>query len=199
MKLSISGYGEHGKDELAKILKRISILKYTKSTSAYVKDEMFEYMKKLGFQYKDVEECYDDRINHREKWARFIDDFNEEDPARLYKRCLKDQDILTGVRRKHEFEAVKALDVIDICIWVERKNFHKNDTTQTYGPELCDMIILNDDLVSLRKRMIRLCRQWNILKCQHAGHVITQNYRMCQYCDVQERELLAKKEAHFVI
>lgn len=142
MKISISGHGGAGKDTLAGWMKENTTLSYTKSTSAYIKTEMFHHMRVLGFEYLDEEACYADRMNHRELWAEYIDLFNAKDPARLYKRCLAEQDILTGVRRSHEFKAVLDLNVIDLKIWVEMPG-NKIDTTQTYGAECCDVTILN--------------------------------------------------------
>lgn len=162
MIISISGDGGAGKDTLALWLKENTSLTYTKSTSAYVKTEMFEYMTMLGFVYPNEEVCYADRINHRTIWAKFIDDYNCNDPARLYKKCLEDQQILTGVRRYKEFKACLDLNIINLKIWVLRPGNPK-DSTQEYGPELCDVILLNDTISSFLGRAKNLFRELGVL------------------------------------
>lgn len=163
MKISISGHGQAGKDTLGRWIRDNTSLKYTKSTSAYVKTEMFEYMNRMGHGYRNEEDCYDDRINHRTAWADFIDEFNRTDPAALYKRCLADQDILTGLRRFREFQAVKDLKVIDLSIWVHRPG-NLVDPTQGYGPDLCDVTIINDTISSFLARAKRLFTALGVMK-----------------------------------
>jgi hypothetical protein len=144
MKISISGHGGVGKDEVAKWLTAHTTLKYTKSTSAYALPDIRPWLEiQAGLKYDSDEECYEDRSNHRSLWALFIDEINKQDPAFLYRRCLADQDILTGVRRKHEFQAVLDLKVIDLKIWIERPG-HPVDPTQGYGPEYCDIVVINE-------------------------------------------------------
>lgn len=174
MIISISGHGRAGKDSLAEWMKNHTVLLYTKSTSAYLKTEMFHHMRVLGHEYKDEEECYSDRANHRNIWAEYIDLFNKNDPARLYKRCLAEQQILTGVRRHHEFAAVQALGVVDLYIWVDRPG-NPVDVTQGYGPEMCDIILLNDTLEGLFTRAERLCKQLGILlpSCRGCGKALS--------------------------
>jgi hypothetical protein len=165
MKISISGDGGCGKDTLALWMKEHTILTYTKSTSAYVKTQMYKHMVSLGRDYDNEEECYNDRVNNREEWATFIDEYNKIDPARLYKDCLKEQDILTGVRRAKEFDAVRDLGVIDLCIWVRHPGTPV-DPTQGYRADRCDVTILNDTFEGFYERAYRLCRCLGILKRQ---------------------------------
>lgn len=144
MKISISGHGQAGKDEVAKWLAKHTTLKYTKSTSAYAIPEIMPWLQMQGgLYYETPEACYEDRANHRELWAMFIDIMNRHDPAFLYRKCLADQDILTGVRRKHEFQAVLDLKVVDLKIWIERPG-NPIDSTQGYGPEYCDLTVINE-------------------------------------------------------
>lgn len=194
MKISISGFGEHGKDTLAVMFKDVSILNYTKSTSAYVKTEMFEYMLARGATYKNEEECYNDRSNHRELWAEYIDFFNKDDPAALYKRCLAEQDILTGVRRRREFNAVMKLGVIDLAIWVDRPSWHLNDTTQEYRAADCDITMINDFRPNLLRKVRLLCKAMGILKCQNGNHIVNAIDRACIACGCPETVIFFKKE-----
>ena len=196
MKISISGFGEHGKDTLAIMFKTVSTLNYTKSTSAYVKTEMFQYMLGRGATYKDEEECYNDRSNHRELWAEYIDEFNKNDPVALYKRCLAEQDILTGVRRRREFNAVMKLNVIDLAIWVDRPGWHLDDTTQQYHAVDCDITIINDYRPNMLRKVRLLCKALGILTCQNKPHMVNAVDQACIYCGCPKQVLSFKRESY---
>lgn len=159
IKLGISGNGECGKDTVAVWLALHTPIRYTASTSAYAAEEVFDLFQLASpGRYKTVEECYTDRRNHRVFWADAIDAINERDPAYLYRKCLADQDLLTGVRKRREFEAVRAAGLVDAFIWIERKG--PPDCTQQYGAQDCDFTIENngslEDLYDKLKRLVRL-------------------------------------------
>lgn len=166
MKISISGHGGCGKDTIALWFKENTILKYTKSTSAYALPEIRTWLQDVyGLTYANDGACYADRVNHRGLWASFIDLLNQDDPAFLYRRCLMDQDILTGVRREREFKAVVDLNVVDLRIWIHMPG-NPVDPTQGYEEDLCDITILNqkDKLAATHERLHKLCNCLGILK-----------------------------------
>lgn len=162
VRLAISGPGKSGKDEVASWLANRTQLRYTASTSAYAAPHVFELFSKASpGRYKTVEECYADRRNHRIFWADAIDAMNQDDPAFLYRLCLADQDILTGVRKRREFEAVRAANLVDAAIWVERNV--PLDCTQEYGAEDCDFTIENNgSLEDLHAKLDRLVKLFNL-------------------------------------
>lgn len=51
---------------------------------------------------------------------------------------------MVGLRNAGEIIAARAERLIDLFIWVKRTE--PEDTTQTFGPELCDFIIENNVL-----------------------------------------------------
>ena len=143
MRLSISGVGESGKDTAAAWFGEHTNLRYVGSTSYCAADIVF---KRFGNKYTSILECYNDRRNCRDDWVKYIDEINSIDKACLYKHCLNVQDILTGVRRSEELQAVKESCNIDLFIWIDRPGFA--DHTMMYDASSCDITILNDGNLS---------------------------------------------------
>ena len=63
-KLLVIGYGRHGKDTVSEILCREMDLNYQSSSEFCAGHVMFPTLSKK-YGYKDVDECYNDRHNHR--------------------------------------------------------------------------------------------------------------------------------------
>ena len=139
MKIGICGPGMAGKDTVATELASILGLRYFAGTSKWAAQLVFE---RIGRFYRSVEDCWNDRRNHREEWARIIGEYNSKDPVALYRDCLKDQDFLTGIRWKHEFRACAAEGLVDLWIYVSREGC--KDSTCQVTPQDCDLTIVND-------------------------------------------------------
>lgn len=148
MKIALCGPGEGGKDTVAAMFVEQFGLRYKHSTSWYAK----EYVYGLWFKafpdrpYESITEFYNDRRNHRVFWAEAIDKMNSNDPAFLYRLSLSSgEDILTGIRKRKEFNAVVDAGLVHLSIWIERFPVEtgKHDPTQEYGPDLCDFTIYN--------------------------------------------------------
>ena len=80
-------------------------------------------MLKDQYGYKNEEECYADRHNHRAEWYNAICDYNIPDPAKLGREIFKEHDIYCGLRNKKEFHAMKNTGVFDYAIWVDRSDY----------------------------------------------------------------------------
>jgi hypothetical protein len=189
MRLSISGPGGCGKDSIAAVFQRYLSLRYTHSTSYLVAAPMYLELTKipealqhfymmylcradesmLGRKYTlsnflerwpTEESWYNDRASNRLYWGDWVDRYNKHDHARLYRECLETQDILTGIRKRHEFLSARRL--FDLAIWVEQPGIGI-DPTQQYGAELCDVIILNEKglFAETTDRVRNLCRLIN--------------------------------------
>lgn len=143
MKIGICGHGRAGKDTAAIELAKHTPLRYAAGTSYWARHIVFDYMKARGYPYTDAHECWMDRHKYRELWAARIGEYNKHDPVQLYRDCLKDQDILTGVRWRHEQKACRAAGLVDLWIWIERPNFYFDPTIEFTAAD-CDVTILND-------------------------------------------------------
>lgn len=140
--IAVCGPSECGKDEFSVQLAEVAGLTYTKSTSEYATPDVFQHWGSWQ-GYEDEFACWQDRRNHKDEWANIIDSvINADDKAMLYRRCAKEQDILTGIRRRGQFEAVREAKIVDLWVWVDRPGIAV-DPNLEYTKEECDLIVDN--------------------------------------------------------
>lgn len=143
-KILILGHGRHGKDTVADLMVENFGLSKTSSSMFAAEHVVRPWLEeKHGLTYTTLERCYEDRVNHREKWYQAICDFNEEDKARLAAAVLEVSDIYVGMRDDQEFFASRHL--FDFVIGVtafERVAFR--DPTFLAPLDECDFILTND-------------------------------------------------------
>lgn len=162
MRLALCGPGEAGKDEAGDIIASMTNLRYKAGTSKFAAEIVFEHWGHT--YYQSVEECWLDRRSHREIWAKIIGEYNREDPIALYKDCLQEQDLLTGLRFRHEMLACKEAGLCDLWIWLDRKGVPPDPTIE-YSAFDCDITLDNNgSIADLRNRIKRLCSALGILK-----------------------------------
>lgn len=112
-KILVIAHARWGKDTFCEMLQQRGLLFH--SASQICVDEII--WPKMKFRYKNKQECYEDRVNHRSEWFDLISEFNTPDKSRLAKLVLKKSDIYCGIRSREEFEAAKHL--FDEIVWVE--------------------------------------------------------------------------------
>lgn len=116
--LLILGAARWGKDTLAELLRDNFGLKFLSSSQAcadiFIYDEL-----KLKYGYNTPEECFEDRVNHRQEWHEMICDYNNNDRARLAKEILSTTDCYVGMRDRKEIEECIRQELFDIVIWVD--------------------------------------------------------------------------------
>jgi hypothetical protein len=159
MKLAVCGHGECGKDTVCTWLAQHSPLRYHASTSEAAAQLCFERLAP-AYGYANVRAAHQDRRNHREEWAAIIDSYNRPRGITLYCDMLKSQDILNGIRRENEIEALRAHDMLDLVIWIERDV--PVDPSVTMTADTADVVVMNN--ASLRALFIRLARILRVLK-----------------------------------
>lgn len=116
MKLLILGHGDHGKGETADIIEALYGIRSCSSSWAACKEAVFPVLApKYG--YESVQECHDDRRNHREEHAECIEKYNTPDPTRLTRKIQEEFDGYDGMRKDREFQPSKHL--FDRIIWVD--------------------------------------------------------------------------------
>lgn len=146
MKIGICGHGGHGKDEFANRLAKASGLRYIAGTSVYAAEFVFWMLRRKhewAREYPNPVACWADRRNHRDAWAEAIGEYNRDDPVRLYRDCLSFQDMLTGIRWRHEFEPCKAAKLVDLWVWVFDPRKPEDSTCEITAAD-CDWIVAND-------------------------------------------------------
>ena len=118
MKILILGNARHGKDTLAELFNKYFRLTFMSSSQASADFFLYNQLKdKYG--YTTSEECFEDRVNHREEWYQSICDYNKDNRARLAQDILSRSDCYVGMRDKEEFKECVKQKLFDIIIWVD--------------------------------------------------------------------------------
>jgi hypothetical protein len=115
-RLMIVGHARHGKDTVAEYLRDKHGFKFASSSMWCAEKIMMPYFNGL---YQTVEECYEDRVNHRAEWFNQIVAFNNPDKSSLGREILKDNDIYVGIRDWRELYACRNANLIDFTVWVD--------------------------------------------------------------------------------
>lgn len=153
-KILILGNARHGKDTLAELLGERFGMTYKSSSEMAMELFLFEVLKEKN-GYETIQECFDDRVNHRQTWYLSICDYNKSDRARLAKDILEGYDCYVGMRDLEEFEASKEL--FDVIIWVDAsKRLGTSEYTNKIPVSEADMVITNDGAFEDFKEKARL-------------------------------------------
>lgn len=117
-KILIIGYGRHGKDTMAEILKENFHFSFQSSSEASSRIFIYDLLKdKYG--YKDENECFKDRSTKRVEWFNLINEYNSEDENKLAKEILKESDCYVGMREKRQIVKAKHSKLFDLIVWVD--------------------------------------------------------------------------------
>lgn len=156
----ITGYKRSGKDSLAEIWAEEFGATYQSSSWAAAQIFIYDALKhKYGYQ--NIDECFADRVNRRAEWFDMIEEYNREDPTRLAREIMADNDIYCGMRSRKEIDACLAGNVFDIVIWVDaEERVGKEDSSSCKVTKAdADIIIQNnEDYQSFREKAVRLGR-----------------------------------------
>lgn len=118
MKLLILGNARHGKDTLAELFQEYFGLTFLSSSQAAADIFLYDLLKgKYGYQ--TPEECFNDRVNHRDEWYLEICNYNKDNRARLATDITKRVSCYVGMRDKAEFDECKKQGIFDLIIWVD--------------------------------------------------------------------------------
>lgn len=117
-KLLILGYGRHGKDTVAEIIRDKYGLQFTSSSHFAAERIMVPYFASIGESYSSVDECYADRANHRALWHDKIAEYNSPNKDKLAHELLNSGcDMYVGMRCEKELAASRYL--FDAICWVD--------------------------------------------------------------------------------
>lgn len=162
-KILILGHARHGKDTFAEILRDHFGLKFKSSSVAASEIFLYDTLKdKYG--YGTPEECFEDRVNHRQEWHELIVDYNKDDRARLAKDILKDADCYVGMRSGMEIEECKNQGLFDIIVWVDASERLPLEPKESFNIDIsyADFIVPNHGTYEeFEERVLRI---GNILK-----------------------------------
>jgi dephospho-CoA kinase len=117
-KLLIIGNMRHGKDTFAEMLN--DEFGYTFESSSQAAANIFLYDElKEKYGYETPEECFEDRVNHRQEWYEAICDYNKDDRARLAKGILTLSDCYVGMRDRDEITECLKQGIFHLVVWVD--------------------------------------------------------------------------------
>ena len=142
MKILVLGSKRNGKDSLAELLNEDFGMTF--KSSSEMANELFIYDElKSEYNYNSIEECFEDRHNHREEWYEMICDYNKDDKSRLSKDILNKYDCYVGMRDLEEFEESK--DLFDLIIWVDAsKRILEGDSTNKISIDEAHIVLTNN-------------------------------------------------------
>ena len=145
MKLLVLGYGRHGKDTVCDILERKYGLTFSSSSLFCAERFIFDALKD-EHGYTSIDECYEDRHNHRKRWFDLICEYNEEDASLLGREIFEGFDIYCGLRNKRELYALRNVQAYDYSVWVDRSEHCPPEpmSSMTIEPWMCDFWIDNN-------------------------------------------------------
>jgi hypothetical protein len=154
-KILIIGNARHGKDTLAELFNKHFGMTF--KSSSHAANELFIFDElKTEFGYKTLEQCFEDRVNHREKWYHMVRDFNDPDRARLAKEIISLADCYVGMRDHDEFTASK--DLFELIIYVDASERESKEIGSfNIEKEEADLIITNNtNLEDFESKAIKL-------------------------------------------
>ena len=157
-KLLIIGSARWGKDTFAEILRDDFGLKFISSSQAAADIFIYDTLKdKYG--YKTPEECFEDRMNHRQEWYEMICDYNKDDRAKLAKGILSMADCYVGMRDRDEITECMKQGLFDLIIWIDASDRLPLEDASSFNiDKSCADIIIenNDDFENFREKVRRL-------------------------------------------
>lgn len=122
--IAIIGKSGAGKSTLASILSHEHNLKAC-STSNYAFDHVI--YPGLAYCYNSKLDCLNNKDNDRHLWSALICQYNDKDKGRLIKEMLENYDIIEGIRKQEELDAVQ--DNFSLIIGLIRVGHDKKDPT----------------------------------------------------------------------
>lgn len=155
-KILILGWARHGKDTVAEILRDRHGYKFASSSMFAAESIVRPGLAARGITYDSLEECYEDRVNHRAAWFDLIKEWNATDPAALAKGILAVGDIYVGMRSSYEFAEARKL--FDQLWWVDASERGlppepRDSNDIDFEPEAMRYIDNNGSLIDLHYRV----------------------------------------------
>jgi hypothetical protein len=162
MKVLILGNARHGKDTLAELFNEHFGLTFMSSSQASADIFLYDQLKdKYG--YSSPEECFNDRINHREEWYLSICDYNKDNRARLAQDILNRVDCYVGMRDKEEFNECVNQKLFDLIIWVDASKRLPLEPGTSFNINISDVDIVIENNDTFERFVEKSKRIGNIL------------------------------------
>ncbi len=141
----ILGYKRSGKDTAADFWKEEFGLTFQSSSRAAAEIFIYEELKEK-YNYSSLDECFEDRVNHRAEWFDMICDYNSENKTRLAQEIVDKTGCYVGMRNIDEVLESRRKKIFDIIIWIDGEDrVGKEDSSScTVTKDQADLIITNN-------------------------------------------------------
>lgn len=156
--LLILGHSGHGKNTVAELLNKHYGYTFLGSSMAAARFFLYQDLKEK-YGYNSLEECYEDRHNHRAEWYDAICEYNKEDPALLAREILSVAEIYVGMRSERELLACidEGLFELIIGVYCHYKPVEPTDSNSIDLWKYADIVIpTSNTLEDLENRIITL-------------------------------------------
>ena len=159
LKLCIIGSARHGKDSMAEILRDDFGMTFESSSQSAADIFLYDLLKdKYG--YNTPEECYEDRMNHRQEWYEAICEYNKDDKARLAKGILERTGCYVGMRDRDEIKECIKQELFDLIVWVDASDRLPEEPATSFNIDksCADIIIENNGTYEeFYEKVLRFC------------------------------------------
>jgi hypothetical protein len=170
LKLMILGHARHGKDTVAEILRDNLGLTFASSSFAAAQKVMVPFLAAKGITYASLDECYADRVNHRQDWYEQIKAYNTPDGARLAREIYAENDIYVGMRNEVELEAVRKEVLYNYSIWVDRsKHVAPEPPTSVSVTQAMANYTIDNNGTPEQLKINTLALYWDLVSLEYAG------------------------------
>lgn len=148
----VTGHKNHGKDTFCKRLvsQFISIegtplLRWQCSSTFCGVKAVFPALKDR-YGYRTFQECFNDRVNHRNEWYDLITAYNTPDLTRLGSELFAEYDIYAGLRSINELTALRNSGILDIVIFIDasKRLPLEDESSMTIKSSDADIIVDNN-------------------------------------------------------
>lgn len=160
MNILILGHARHGKDTVAEMFREYAGLSFKSSSEAALEIFLFHVLyKKYDLFYLTMEQAFEDRVNHRDKWFNEIEAYNREDATRLAREIMSYNDIYVGLRSAYEIEECLKKGVFDLVIGVHdyRKPLEPQSSNNADPFKYADYMILNNGSLDDLRMKVKNC------------------------------------------
>ncbi len=142
--LLLIGYARHGKDTVGEILRDDFHFRFTSSSWFCAQETIWDNWGCA--MYDNIEEMFEDRVNHRVLWMQMISAYNTPDKARTARTMIeRGFNLYVGMRREDELIQCRKEGIFKKVVWVDRSDHMKPEVGSTdLTPDMADIILDNN-------------------------------------------------------
>lgn len=163
MKILVIGHSRNGKDHAAEYLRDNFGITYKGSSELCSEIFIFDELKNK-YDYKNPDECFQDRVNHRKEWYDLICDYNSNDPTKLAEQIFDKCHLYCGMRSKDEVDACKDKWSDLLVIYIDRSEVLPPESVEscTITRNQADVVISNNgNIIEFEDKLRRLFNNLN--------------------------------------